>query len=380
MTGLYPSEHGAEQRWSKLAPDQITLAEIAREAGYRTLGVSGAVYVTNASGLRQGFEVFDESQALDHLIVSSRAITDRAIDFVRSYGEEPFFLYLHYFDPHWAYIEHEEYDFADGYQGWLRELTQEMKQNEFAQYVGVTRPRPRRHLFDPDELAYLRDLYEEEIAYTDAQVGRLLRHLRETGLEESSLVIVFADHGEEFMERGNLGHGKTVHEELVNVPLVIAEPPRSGQAIVSRPVETRSLFTTILDFMDLQPPSGRELPTSLLDGGSGEAGPVRSATYTLITGEAGRPLPEPLNLWLTSIRDGRWKLIKAHLHDRVMLYDLASDPGERNECSDEYPEQRMRLERELDRIDARVKSNAPSAAAAGPDADQRRKLKALGYL
>lgn len=380
MTGLYPAEHGADQRSGVLGPTQLTLAEILREAGYRTLGVSGAVYVTNASGLRQGFEAFDESQALDHLIISSQAITDKAVDFLGAHTREPLFLYMHYFDPHWAYRDHQEYEFADSYDGWLRELLPDMKQNEFAEHVARLRPRPRRRLFDPDELAYLVDLYEEEIAFTDAEVGRLLRCLREAGLEDDSLVILFADHGEEFLERGNLGHGKTVHEELIHVPLVIAEPGPNDQATVSHPVETRALFTTILDFLGVPPPDGRAAPTSLLSDDPTDPILVRSATYTLVSGEAGRPFREPVNLWWTCVQDGRWKLLKEHLRGRALLYDLASDPGETNECSGEYPEHRKRLERQLDRLDAYVQHGGPSGAEIKADEEQQRRLRSLGYL
>jgi len=380
MTGLYPAEHGAEQRWGVLGPTRLTLAEILREAGYRTLGISGAVYVTNASGLRQGFEAFDESQALDHLIISSRAITDKAIEFLGAHAREPLFLYAHYFDPHWAYRDHEDYEFADSYDGWLRDLLPDMKQNEFAEHVARVRPRPRRRLFDPDELAYLHDLYEEEIAFTDAEVGRLLRYVRDEGLEDNSLVIVFADHGEEFLERGNLGHGKTVHEALIHVPLLIAEPGPSDQAIVSHAVETRALFTTILDFLGVPPPDGRAAPTSLLSDDPTDPILVRSATYTLVSGEAGRRFREPVNLWWTCVQDGRWKLLKEHLRGRALLYDLAGDPGETNECSGEYPEHRKRLERQLDRLDAYVQHGGPSGAGLKADEEQQRRLRSLGYL
>jgi len=380
MTGLYPTEHGAEQRWGKLAPSQLTLAEILRETGYRTLGVSAAVYVSNASGLRQGFEAFDESQALGEATVSSPAVTDKAIEFLRAYGKEPFFLYAHYFDPHWEYRNHQEFDFADGYHGWLQHPPQAIAQNDMVHYLASIRSRPRRQLFDPEELTYLWDLYEEEIAFTDAEVGRLLRYVRESGLEESTLVVIFADHGEEFMERGNLGHGKSVHEELIRVPLVIAEPSSTDQVTVSQPVETRALFTTILDFLELRPPPGRALPPSLLGGSAAERGPVRSATYTLISGEAGQSFPEPVNLWWTCIRDERWKLAKEHLRGRAFLYDLAADPGETKECSGDNPDHRRRLERELDRLDAQLQSSAPRGPILEADEQQQRRLRSLGYL
>ncbi|MDH4179686.1 MAG: sulfatase, partial [Armatimonadota bacterium] len=380
MTGLYPDEHGAEQRDGTLPPDQLTVAEILREAGYRTVGASSVVLITKASGVVQGFESFDESQALDHTTISSRAITDKSIEFLRARSDEPFFLFAHYFDPHWAYRDHSEYDFADGYNGWLRDLMPEIRHNEFGEYVASVRPRPRRHLFDPDELSFLHDLYAEEIAYTDAEIGRLLGYVRESGLEENSLVILVADHGEEFLERGNLGHGRTVHQELIHVPLIIAEPASAGGETRPYPVETRALFTTVLEFLCVPPPPGRALPASLLSDRGSERSLVRSSTYTLVTAEAGRRFPEPVNLWWTSLQDGRWKLIKEHLRGRALLYDLSRDPGETRECSGEYPEQRNRLERHLDQLDVEAQSAAPTRPVPEADEEHQRRLKSLGYL
>ncbi|UCC68705.1 MAG: sulfatase, partial [Armatimonadota bacterium] len=224
FTGVYPKQHGAEHRTSVLPPGQLTIAEILREAGYRTLGVSSALYVTNASGLRQGFERFDESQARGQRNISSPRVTDKAIEFLEASSGEPFFLFVHYFDPHWAYRDHEEFGFAGWYDGWLSDISQRLKQDEFTRHLGTVRPRPRRQLLDPEELKYIRDLYEGEIAYTDAEVGRLLRYVRQAGLEKSTLTIMVADHGEEFLERGNLGHGETIWQEVVHVPMIIAGP------------------------------------------------------------------------------------------------------------------------------------------------------------
>ena len=379
FTGLYPEQHGAEQRWQKLPASQLTLAEILREAGFRTLGVSSGLYVTNASGLRQGFEVFDESQAQGQLNVTSEQVTDKAIKLLARHGKEPFFLFVHYFDPHWVFHDHPDYDFGEELPAWMKEMSQTLKQDEFTQQVARLRGFSGRGSLTREELGSLRGLYDEEIAHTDAEVARLLRYMSETGLDSNTLIILVADHGEEFMERGNLGHGSTLCHEVIHVPLAIALPGASKREVRSRPVETRCVFTTVLDSLKVRMPQGDGFPVSLLADDAPNT-LVRSANHRMASGIDGRMFPEPVDVWWTSIRDGRWKLIKEHLRGRVMLFDLLNDPAERRNCAKDNPEVRQRLERELDRRDAAAKRSSPKGPVPEADEAQKRRLKSLGYL
>jgi arylsulfatase A-like enzyme len=375
FTGLYPEEHGAGFRGDVLSAAQVTLAEILREAGYQTCGVVSGVWVNRAAGMSQGFEWFDDSQALGQETVSSAEVTDRAVRFLRAHGHEPFFLFVHYFDPHWVYRDHEAHDFADWYDGPLRKPSQNLKQHEFGRLLPATRQASAGRMLDREELAFLRDLYDEEIAFTDAEAGRLLRDVRGAGLEKNTLVVVVADHGEEFLEHGRLGHQQSsLYHELIHVSLAIAAPANAECRVIDRPVETRAIFTTVLDSLDVAAPAGHEYPVSLLAPASSAV--VRSSSRALMSAGLGAPR----NVWLTSALDSRWKLIKVHLDDRAMLFDLDRDPGETRECSADHPEQRSRLEQELDHLDREVRGRAAGAPTPEAHEEQKRKLKALGYL
>jgi arylsulfatase A-like enzyme len=246
--------------------------------------------------------------------------------------------------------------------------------------MSATRPDRGLRALTAGELRYLRDLYDEEIAFTDAQIGRLLQYIREAGLREESLIVVVGDHGDEFLERGDLWHGKTVYQELVHVPMAIRHPESRGRTVVSQPVETRALFTTILEFLGVPRPVDLRIPPALPPVGPLRETLVRSSTHWRVSGIAGRKFPMPRDLWWTCIQDERWKLMKGHLGNRMLLYDLACDPGEAQPCATENPEECRRLAEKLDEIDARVCAAAPTSVVTEADPALKRRLRALGYL
>jgi arylsulfatase A-like enzyme len=378
LTGLYPKEHGAERILAMLPPGQLTVAELLREAGYRTLAVVSGTYVSRAAGMDQGFDLFDESQVLGPRAVTSEEVTTRAIRLLEANREEPFFLFVHYFDPHWTYHDHDGYHFADGYDGPLREPARELDQEEFKSLVGALRP--RRCVLPTEDHAFLCDLYDEEIAYTDAEIGRLLDFLEEGDLWESTLVIVVSDHGEEFLEHGKLGHAHSLFQELVHVPLALVAPVGDHPGIVTRPVETRAVFSTITEFAGITPPRGRTYPPSLLASDPAQPALARSANYVLTTGMGGHLFAVPKEQWVTSVTGAQWKLIKFHLAERMVFFDLLNDPGETRNCAADNPKHRAELERALNRMDAAVSAGAPREPIPEADEEQRRRLKSLGYL
>lgn len=369
LTGRYPLEHGAHRITSRLARGETTLAEILREAGYFTAAITSHVYLDRRHGLDQGFEHFDFSNALGHKAVTSSSVTDLAIDALATRDERPFFLFAHYFDPHYEYIDHRERAWADGYQGWLRE------QNDFENLLKI------RHLVEAPEVEWLSALYHEEIAHTDAQVGRLLDWLREAGLEDDTLVVVVADHGEEFAERGNFGHTISLYEEQLAVPLMILAPgERAGR--VRSVVETRAIFDTVLDRLGVDFERSRRA-TSLLETAEREL-----ANQT--------PLPDSrafASVWLddsklswgkriraASLREGRWKLVDDVTRGRRMLFDLDTDPHERRNVLADQPQVAERLNALLEPWIKQQSNLSRPSPRASVDAPTEQALKALGYM
>jgi arylsulfatase A-like enzyme len=372
FTGLYPEEHGAEQVTSILSPEQSSLAELLREAGYRTTGIVSGYYVSSQFGMDQGFGEFDESQVLEATAVTSEQVTERALGFLRGRRGDPFFLFVHYFDPHGTYVDHPGFHYADGYSGWLREEAHTEKQHLVVQ--------AKRHLCGPPEHAYIRDLYDEEVAYTDSHLGRLLEFVEAAGLWESTLVIFVSDHGEEFWEHGALGHRCTLYQEVVGVPLVVADPSDGRHSVIRTPVETRWLFGTILDFLSVERPVGRARGPSLLDGSAAAGGLVRSSTHPVLRAED-LGTDSGARVWLSCIIRERWKLVRDHLLQQSELFDLARDSSERCDLWGSEADIADDLAAALAAWDREVgvgRSVAPSGRAA--DEEQIRRLRSLGYL
>jgi len=217
FTGLYPSRHGANSFGLGLTDEVDTLAEILQREGYATQGVISHTAIGARNNFQQGFDVYLESEARGHDHLSTDGVTGQAIGKLEGLaaGEAPFFLFVHYFDPHYNYKRHPEYGFAADAAGRL-DGEQPMRE--------LLRMAPD---MTPDESQFLRDLYDEEVRFTDAGIGRLLERLQVLGLDEDTIVILTADHGEEFLDHGDLGHTGSLYEELVRVPLILRGPGRT---------------------------------------------------------------------------------------------------------------------------------------------------------
>lgn len=243
-TGLYPSEHGATGAETKIHDNIVTLAEVLKQEGYYTIGIASHVFVDKKHGLAQGFDVFDESQILGHNAVTSHALTKIAIDELEKHSERPFFLWIHYFDPHFSYIRHPAFGFARNYKGPLSDMITMSDIIALQQKQKITR----------NDIEFIKDVYDEEIAYTDAWIGELIKYFNQEGLDKKTIMFFTGDHGEYFMERGRFFHGKDVYNELVHVPLIISgniDKNLQG-TIVNEPVEVLSIPKTIMRLLDIK--------------------------------------------------------------------------------------------------------------------------------
>ena len=191
ITGLYPSTHGAAQLKSILPASIDTLAELLSREGFQTAGVVSHLLVSALLGFGQGFDSYLESESRGHDHVSTNGVTNQAIERLEKMAVDgrPFLLFVHYFDPHYNYLRHPEYGFAAEAGGRL---------------TGTENINQLRRMLDSlthEEIGFLLDLYDEEIRFTDAGIGRLLSRFRELGLYDDTLIILTSDHGEEFLER-----------------------------------------------------------------------------------------------------------------------------------------------------------------------------------
>jgi arylsulfatase A-like enzyme len=369
LTGKYPHNHGAFLLSGLLRKQEVTLAEVLREAGYGTGAVVSHFFVDAEHGFAQGFDRFDEDLDLGHEVITAHRVTDKAIEMVEDLAGDPFFVFVHYFDPHYQYLDHEDWDYSDDYDGWLRR-----------EKANIKNLRMKRHFMEGPDVDYLVDLYQEEIAHTDREIGRLLDFLVEAGLDDNTIVAIVGDHGEEFMERGWIGHTITLHDEVVRVPLVLRVPGRPlSRHRVDEPVETRAIFNTVLDVVGLpvmleQPARNlvavAEDPIDEADAGD----PPAVFTSTSMTDA---PIHSGKRVRLSSVRTRDWKLIADHTRTREFLYDLRADPDETVNVLETRPEVAERLRGRLQEWWKHADLDAPTRDL---DEDEIRRLKASGYL
>lgn len=370
LTGVYPHEHGAYSITGRLRERETTLAEVLREAGYQTLGVVSQVHLARGIGIEQGCDVFDDSSVVSEQALSGQRTSDAALRALeRIDASRPFFAFLHYFDPHSEYVDHDDLAWTDGYEGWLREQLA---------YDNLERNRER---LDAADIKYVLDVYDEETAYTDRQVGRVLDELERRGLAEGTLIVLCVDHGEQFLEHGGFGHTTTLYDELIRVPLIVVPPGSKLGSRRAEVVETSHVFGTVLATLGIESASGARKRWSA----------HQSRSLLTTPSEPGEPaysivwLPDSKassgkQLCLSAVREGRWKLIHDWTRDRRMLFDLESDPGERNDVFERESQVGARLGAELDAWTLKQLEHGGPAALRSLDRRSIDALKKLGYL
>ena len=374
FTGLHPGGHGASGVGRVLSEKVTTLAEILSDQGWATAGFVTHRMLRPENGFHQGFDVYHDGLAEGDDSVTSPRLTSQAIAMLQRLvkSEEPFFLFVHYFDPHYTYNAHADIDFAPKQVGRL----------EGTESIHLLRRLAGN--ITSNEVAFLRDLYDEEVALTDRGIGQLLAELTLLGRAENTLVVLTADHGEEFFERGWIGHTRSLYEELVLVPLIIRDPTvnRPG-AVVTQPVSLVSITPTVLDLLgvdasryefhgaSLTPLLGGTEPAEALP-----AGPV-------LTEVEYRPARHEMPVKLTvkqAVIVGSRKLIRDGLTGNIELFDLAADPGEVYNLAATDPGGVAQLLRPLEAELARTHRGGFQGEARRLSAEERDQLRELGYL
>ena len=339
LTGQYPGRLGIRNNASSPIPESaVTLAESLRGNGYRTGAFIGAFVVDRAYGFAQGFDVFDAAFAsFRHEIKGqvqrpAKEVVDPALAFIAAApANAPFFAWVHLYDPHTPYD-----------------------------------PPP------PYNAKFAKRPYDGEIAYADAQLGRLVSALRASGVLDRTIVAVIADHGEALGDHGEEDHGIFLYEAVTRVPWIMRLPAgeRAG-SVVAEQVRSVDLTPTILD----------------LAGAGSSARVDGESVAALIRGGARRdPPPSYTESWypqlhfgwsrLRALRVGEWKYIAA---PKPELYDLRSDRAERRNVIGERGNVAARMAGELEAIE-RSFGAAATAATPQPDAETIARLRSLGYI
>ena len=367
LTGLYPHNHGARTRNQKLGEDVPYLPELLRSLGYRALGVSTNGNAGPRFGFRRGFSHFkymQERVSRPGIHVPVWRAVDETLEWLERIGpEDSFFVFLHVTDPHAPYLPPER----------LRR-----------QFAPDARPGPGiLNTKNPADASHstkdLRDLYDAEIAFVDEHFGRMLEELDRRGFLDDTLVVFVADHGEEFQDHDRHGHGATLYQEQIHVPLIVRLPGALRRpedvSVVEAQVQQIDIVPTILDSIGhagLIETDGRSLFPLIRSGSDLRPSPVAMAELRL-DGLA-------MDAVLLDGADRRHKLIDYKTLSRTgrQLFDTNRDRAELNDLGQEslWAGYLATIGKLLQR------GSGPLTAGVEPamPAEQREALKALGYL
>jgi len=342
------------------------LPAILRERGWATAAVSASIVVRDTpsqinrqGGYGRGFDVFDES-CLER---SAACVNARAVPLLDELPE-PFFLYLHYLDPHAPYRppSWHERRFARS-----RPERRWVRRGEVEPIFRTLYEGEPGGEIDRAELRHLGDLYDEEVLFFDRQLDHLLAELRSRGLLERTALVLLSDHGEELLDHGHFGHCRNLaYESLLHTPLVIRLPGGRAAGRRSQPVDNLDLVPTLLAYLGVEPAgrgfAGRNL-RPWLDGGD----PPPARLHFALQGT------------VRTATDGRWKLLVDLASGRMSLYDLAADPDETRDLAGRRPEEALRLRRAVARW-VEESEGGDAAEAVRRARQHERELEALGYL
>jgi len=356
-TALWPVSTGV-LRWNQALPEGARMpAESFRENGRYTAGIYRNGWVASKFGFGQGFDTYYKPRARQtparfqkrnpsaHPLQGSDAdVTESAMEFLRSHGHEPFFLYLHYMDVH-----------------------------QYAYDAAI----------DAFGTSYM-DAYDTAIRWTDHNIAVLFQALNEAGLLDETIVVIASDHGEAFGEHGFEGHAKSLYNVTTQVPLIVSLPfGMEPGIVVEEQVSNVDIFPTLFDIMGLpQMPEihGRSLLPAIEAAARGE-GPALEERP--IYGELDRiwGSTEGESNPIASVLSQRWKLVHSVTgKEPDLLFDEENDPAEKDNLIESAPEQRARLETLI-----RAHLALPLASWGRPDdvdmtAEQLEQLRALGYV
>jgi arylsulfatase A-like enzyme len=404
FTGLFPSGHGAHLEHRLLDSPAPTLAERLQAAGYDTRSFTANAWISDALGLTRGFAWSDEAWR-DGAVARGFLFIYRLIDRlgfgaadkggadVVSHFEEwletrpsdapPAFAFLNFIEAHFPYHQVPEgylQRFASHPTGELRKLSLRLIADQFGDAT-----------IDPEEARVpATDMYDAGVLYADHLLGRVVEALRAQGSLDQTVLIVLADHGELLGEHEAFGHGRSLCQPEIHVPLAVRYPPRVPSGVrVAIPVSTVGVYATALDLVGLEPRSPLHVGslTSALAGVRPE-GPVLSERFTVLNnGLLGSRSVDPLlrnDRRYRAYRAGAKKLIKTS-QGESFLFDLSVD---RAETRDLAPTQGATVERLTDELHSWREALAlpaldvPLHPAEAPalDAAARERLRALGYV
>jgi len=338
LTGLNPVGHGVHNNGAYvLAPEKATLAEELKADGYATAAFLASFSVDSRFGLDQGFDVYDDSfqEGAPFKALNSERKAEQVFQTFSPWFDnlktEPFFCWLHFFDPHLPYSPPAPYS---------------------DQFAGLP--------------------YDGEVAYMDYVVGLVMRKIKDRDLLGRTLVVVAGDHGEAFGEKGEAGHGVFLYDATLRVQLIVyAEGHLPAQTTVAARVRLVDVLPTVLDLLDKPAPAG-------IDGTSLIPYVVKKSRKDL-DAYIETYYPKENFGWapLTGLISGSLKYVRA---PREEVYDLRADPAEERNLIAAEPKKAEALRAGLDRLIKESLIPGSSSGKLALTAEEQARLRSLGYV
>ena len=339
FTGTYPMLSGIHDfSANKLNPSQPTLASVLKEHGYNTAAVIGSAVLDSRFGLNHGFDFYYDHFDFNRLLESNldemerpgNVVADIALDWLSKNYQKKFFLWMHLYDPHHPYRPPSPYS---------------------EQY----KDRP----------------YDGEIAFADAQAGRLVEFLKDKGVYQNTLIVVSGDHGEGLGEHGEKTHGFFIYNSTLHVPLIFHLPQRARGSTIADPVSLADLMPTVLKLLNIDVPTqvqGTDLSLQLL----GKKSEARRQLY------AESFLPRLHFNWseLRGMETAGYHFIEA---PKPELYDLNRDPAETRNLFAEKKAVGEEMRAQLAGLIRQYSAGQELAEKTGLDPALMERLKSLGY-
>ncbi len=412
FTSFYPSVHNGEKRrtsktpnipstsYSKINGNITWLPEILKNAGYQAQAFIVNPVLAQSFGFSKGYDEFfnlmypstdDKSKKrraflwtylLGTEIISENVfyktfvaknenttITQRTINWLEASKQKPFFLWVHYLDPHFPYERDKIYNLASSYNGRLKDEGFVRTLDKFFIWLG------KYNLTTADK-NYLKLIYDEEIMFVDEEIGLILKKLKELGIDNNTLIVLTSDHGEEFWEHNYYEHGHSLYQELVHVPMIFYYPKKFPKGLkITSQVRSIDVMPTILEMLSIRHDLNMQ-GESLLPLIAGEETKDRVAFSESLLYYVERK----------SIRDGKYSFIFFPDYNKMELYNIQEDPLELNNIVLQNP--RLALEFKNKILNWQKDCNEIKESLVHVDSskdvefndDAKQRLKSLGYL
>lgn len=349
FTGLYPSQHGTEWHYVHLDEEFFTLAECVSELGYRTAGFTENAFVSRKRGFGQGFQSYYEMYRYPRMAVPSR-LMDRVriilsdYKYTREYARDTakyfkrwvlknqgesasksFFAFINFMPAHLPHYHRSEFEF-------VKPTKRDLSRIEPVNLIPERYHLPQYKLSE-SELKILRALYDGDVAYLDSVIGEIYSFLEESNLLDNTVLIITSDHGENFGDHGNFEHFFSLHNTLLNVPLVIRFPREFKAGTVNDDlVSTTFIYQTVLTLTgatDKRPEYPIETRSLIQTDGDGYVYAEHENALAMVKGVIEAEAPENFDFnrfdkYMKSIYTSDFKLIwSSNGHNE--LYDLQND-------------------------------------------------------